>query len=171
MINQAGNNQCRSGIEYPDFRRPFHGMGFSCRSGQCADAWHVEADCEDEGESLRLHRMNDALSELVKEVWKRKEEAETGMLRYFTVRLLHELTALPCESESNLYFIRSQLAIVKEAEAIILQDLSRRITARELAERFGITRGNLPGYLPRSMAFPHWNFEGCQSRLRLYTAG
>lgn len=96
---------------------------------------------------LYLHRMNDTLYELVKEMWKIKEEAELGMLRYFTVRLLHELTALPCESESDLYFTRSQLAIVREAEAIILQDLSKRITARELAERFGISESSFKLYV------------------------
>ena len=35
------------------------------------------------------------------------------------------------------YFTRSQIAIVKDVEQFILSDLSRRVTAKEMAERFG----------------------------------
>ena len=105
----------------------------------------LETFCKKSG--LYLHRMNDPLYELVKEAWKTKEEAEIGQLRYLTVRLLHELTAMPCESESDLYFTRSQLAIVKEAEALIMEDLSKRITAKELADRFGISESSFKLYV------------------------
>lgn len=80
-------------------------------------------------------------------MWDRKEEAEPGELRYFTVRLLHELMAMPCETESETYFMRSQIAIVREAEALIMQDLSRRITAKEMAERFGISESSFKLYV------------------------
>ena len=96
---------------------------------------------------LYLHRMNDAVLELVKKVWDMKEEPELGMLRYFSVRLLHELMEMPCESEINTYFTRSQIAIVKEAETLILQDLSRRITAKEMADRFGISESSFKLYV------------------------
>ena len=69
------------------------------------------------------------------------------MLRYFSVRLLHELMEMPCESEINTYFTRSQIAIVKEAETLILQDLSRRITAKEMADRFGISESSFKLYV------------------------
>jgi len=90
--------------------------------------------CEKNG--IYLHRMNDALLALVREAWAGKDEPELGMLRYFTVRLLHELLSMPTESEPDIYFTRSQIAIVKDAEALILSDLSKRITAKELADRF-----------------------------------
>ena len=96
---------------------------------------------------LYLHRMNDAVLELVKKVWEMKDEPEMGMLRYFSVRLLHELMAMPCESEINTCFTRSQIAIVKEAETLILQDLSRRITAKEMADRFGISESSFKLYV------------------------
>lgn len=105
----------------------------------------VEIFCRKNG--LYLHRMNDSIMELVKEIWKLKEEPELGILRYFTVRLLHELTDMPYESETEVCFTRSQIAIVKEAEALIMQDLSRRITAKEMADRFGISESSFKLYI------------------------
>ena len=96
---------------------------------------------------LYLHRMNDALFGLVKEAWEGKEEPEFGGLRYRTVRLLHELMDQPKESEPDTYFTRSQIAIVKEAEACILEDLSRRVSAKELADRFGISESSFKFYV------------------------
>ncbi len=65
--------------------------------------------------------------------------SEIGTLRYLVVRLLHELMFLPIESNPDTYFTRSQIAIVKEAEELIFGDLSRRITSKELADRFGVS--------------------------------
>ena len=105
----------------------------------------VEIFCEKEG--LYLHRMSDAIFERVRQVWEMREEPEMGILRYFAVRLLHELMAMPCESEVNTCFTRSQIAIVKEAEALIFQDLSRRIPAKEMADRFGISESSFKLYI------------------------
>mgnify|MGYP002769303009 FL=1 len=101
--------------------------------------------CEKNG--IYLHRMNDALLALVREAWAGKDEPELGMLRYFTVRLLHELLSMPTESEPDIYFTRSQIAIVKDAEALILSDLSKRITAKELADRFGVSESSFKFYV------------------------
>lgn len=114
--------------------------GLGIRAEQIAEVF-----CGKDG--LYLHRMNDALWELVKEVWTIREEAEIGMFRYLAVRLLHELMHMPGESESTACFTRSQIAIVKEAESILLQDLSKRITAREMAERFGISESSFKLYV------------------------
>ena len=54
---------------------------------------------------------------------------------------------MPCESEINTCFTRSQIAIVKEAETLILQDFSRRITAKEMADRFGISESSFKLYV------------------------
>lgn len=54
---------------------------------------------------------------------------------------------MPCESEANTCFTRSQIAVVKEAEAVILQDLFRRITAKEMADRFGISESSFKLYV------------------------
>lgn len=109
----------------------------------------VEIFCENGGRNngIYLHRMSDPMEELVKEVWGMKEEPELGMFRYLAVRLLHELMRMPCESESGNYFTRSQIAIVKEAESLIMQDLSRRITAKEMADRFGISESSFKLYV------------------------
>lgn len=82
------------------------------------------------------------VTSLVKETWTSKEDLEIGSLRFLTVRLLHELMNMPAESEPDTYFTRSQIAIVKEAEALILSNLTRRITDKELAERFGVSESS-----------------------------
>ena len=98
-------------------------------------------------DGLYLHRMSDSLLALVKTAWEARDDPEPGLLRYLTVRLLHELMAMPCESEPDAYFTRSQIAIVREAETLILSDLSRRITAREMADRFGISESSFKFYV------------------------
>ena len=102
---------------------------------------------------LYLHRMDDTLYTLVKDAWEEKDEfkegneMDLGLLRYISVRLLHELTAMPCKSEAESYFTRSQIAIVREAETLILNDLTRRIPAKEMAERFGISESSFKFYV------------------------
>lgn len=54
---------------------------------------------------------------------------------------------MPCEDESGTYFTRSQIAIVKEAEALIMDDLTKRITAKEMANRFGISESSFKFYI------------------------
>ncbi len=40
-----------------------------------------------------------------------------------------------------------EIAIVREAESLILEDLSKRFTAKELAERFGISESSFKLYV------------------------
>ena len=61
--------------------------------------------------------------------------------------MLHEVFTMVCERDMDTYFTRSQIAIVKEAESIIMQDLSKRITAKELAERFGVSESSFKLYV------------------------
>ena len=61
--------------------------------------------CSNNG--LYLHRMNESIQELIHNIWENKENPKLGMLRYNTVRLLHELMAMPAKSESGTYFTRS----------------------------------------------------------------
>ena len=109
--------------------------------------------CKKDG--LYLNQMSAELYDSVNKMWKIKEglmkqdfqEKQLGQLRYFMVRLLYELMDMPPESESGIYFSRSQIAIVKEAEALIMQDLSKRITAKEMADRFGISESSFKLYV------------------------
>lgn len=101
--------------------------------------------CGNDG--LYLHRMNDTLLSLTKAAWENREEPELGQLRYLAVRLLHELYAMPKESVPDSFFTRSQIAIVKEAENLILNDLSKRFTAKDLADRFGISESSFKFYV------------------------
>ncbi len=101
--------------------------------------------CEKDG--LYLHRMSDPLFALTEEVWNMRKEPEAGMLRYLAVRLLHETLKMPCESEAGTRYTRSQIAIVKEAESMILDNLARRYTAKEMAEHFGISESSFKLYV------------------------
>lgn len=80
---------------------------------------------------LYIHQMGESLSLLIKKIWDTKNHCEYGQLRYFAVCLLHEIMHLPNKSDTNSFFIRSQIAIVKEAKSIILNDLSKKYTAKE----------------------------------------
>ena len=79
-------------------------------------------------------------------------------MRYLTVRLLHELMNMPAESEPDTYFTRSQIAIVKEVEALILSNLTRRITAKELAERFGVSESSFKFYVKGILGDSYLNY-------------
>lgn len=116
----------------------------------------VEVFCGKNG--LYLHQMNATLSTLVGEAWAGKDDLEIGALRYLTVRLLHELMSMPIESEPDTYFTRSQIAIVKEAETLILNDLSRRITAKELADRFGVSESSFKFYVKGILGDSYLNY-------------
>lgn len=116
----------------------------------------IEQFCSKNG--LYIHRMNASLSELVKRAWESKENPEIGFLRYLMVRLLHELMFMPGESEAELYFTRSQIAIVKEAESLILSDLSKRITAKELADYFGISESSFKFYVKGVLGDSYLNY-------------
>lgn len=98
------------------------------------------------------------VTSLVKETWTSKEDLEIGSLRYLTVRLLHELMNMPAESEPDTYFTRSQIAIVKEAEALILSNRTRRITAKELAERFGVSESSFKFYVKGILGDSYLNY-------------
>ena len=98
------------------------------------------------------------VTSLVKETWTSKEDLEIGSLRYLTVRLLHELMNMPAESEPDTYFTRSQIAIVKEAEALILSNLTRRITAKELAERCGVSESSFKFYVKGILGDSYLNY-------------
>ena len=105
----------------------------------------AETFCGAEG--LYLRRMSETMLALVREAWAGREETEPGQLRYLMVRLLYELMAMPCASEPDTYFTRSQIAIVREAEALILSNLSRRVTAKEMADRFGVSESSFKFYV------------------------
>lgn len=116
----------------------------------------AEVFCGEDG--LYLHQMNDALRVLVTDAWEGKDDPEIGALRYLTVRLLHEIMSMPAESEPDTYFTRSQIAMVKEAEALILGDLTRRITAKELADRFGVSESSFKFYVKGILGDSYLNY-------------
>ena len=127
------------------YKLPFLHMGVSEQHYAIIGTAHIA-----NGYPLFYDAVNEkglCMAGLNREAWAGKDEPELGMLRYFTVRLLHELLSMPTESEPDIYFTRSQIAIVKDAEALILSDLSKRITAKELADRFGVSESSFKFYV------------------------
>ena len=116
----------------------------------------AEVFCGKDG--LYLHQMNDALRALAADAWKGKDDPKIGALRYLTVRLLHEIMSMPAEGEPDTYFTRSQIAMVREAEALILSDLTRRITAKELADRFGVSESSFKFYVKGILGDSYLNY-------------
>lgn len=99
------------------------------------------------GDGLYVHRMDDILFELVQKTWDMKNDPNIGTLRYYMVCMLHELMKMPCVSEFEGGFTRSQIAIVKETESIIMEDFSKKYTAKEMAGRFGISESSFKLYV------------------------
>ena len=66
-------------------------------------------------------------------------------VRYAAVRLLYELLRLPDEADTARCPAR-QVECVREAETLVLQDLSVRRPARELADHFGLSESGFKLY-------------------------
>ena len=60
--------------------------------------------------------------------------------------------------KTDTYFTRSQIAMVKEAETLILSDLTTRITAKELAERFGVSESRFKFYVKGILGDSYLNY-------------
>lgn len=89
--------------------------------------------------------MSDAITAIVDEVWDDAAYAAPGELRYAAVRLLYELLRLPDEADTARCPAR-QVECVREAETLVLQDLSVRRPARELADHFGLSESGFKLY-------------------------
>lgn len=96
---------------------------------------------------IYFRQMDDPLSGLVEKIWASREDLDAPYLRYAAAQLLHTIMTYSPNSERETYFTKSQIAIVREAEAIILSDLSKRIPAREMAARFGISESSFKLYI------------------------
>ncbi|WP_287617736.1 hypothetical protein [Ruminococcus sp.] len=60
--------------------------------------------------------------------------------------------------KTDNYFTLSQIAMVKEAETLILSDLTTRITAKELAERFGVSESRFKFYVKGILGDSYLNY-------------
>ena len=89
--------------------------------------------------------MSDAITAIVDEVWDDAAYAAPGELRYAAVRLLYELLRLPDEADTARCPAR-QVECVREAETLVLQDLSVRRPARDLADHFGLSESGFKLY-------------------------
>lgn len=60
--------------------------------------------------------------------------------------------------KTDTYFTRSQIAMVKETEMLILSDLTTRITAKELAERFSVSESSFKFYVKGILGDSYLNY-------------
>ena len=92
--------------------------------------------------------MGDELAALVDELWREFDVsgyASPGELRYAVVRLLYMLLQLPY-ADQMAWYPRAQVDLVRDAETLMLADLSVRHTARELAVQFGVSESSFKAY-------------------------
>lgn len=69
--------------------------------------------------------------------------------------------------KTDTYFTRSQIAMAKEAETLILIDLKTRITAKELAERFSVSESSFKFYVKGILGDSYLN---CSRKKRMEKA-
>ena len=102
--------------------------------------------CQKNG-GLYITVANEEMMALVQSIWEMKEDPDIPMIRFLLVSLFHKIMLLPEKSENETFFTRSQIAIVKEAERIILSDLSKKHSAKEMAEYFGVSESSFKLYV------------------------
>ena len=90
--------------------------------------------------------MSDEINAILDELWGDADYATPGEMRYTVVRLLYELLRLPDEAESAARCPARQVELVRATETLVLQDLSQRRPARELAAQFGLSESGFKLY-------------------------
>ncbi len=96
---------------------------------------------------LYLNTIHADMIEDVQSIWNLKDDMNQGMVRFYATSLFHKMLTLPKISQRQLLFTRSQIAIVEEAEKRILSDLSKKHTAKELADSFGVSESSFKLYV------------------------
>lgn len=76
-------------------------------------------------------------------LWKKHRTAPIGQIRLLTASLVHEFLALPEKVAKNLLLNHSQINPIKYCEKLLCQDLSCRITLKELAARTNISESTI----------------------------
>ena len=102
--------------------------------------------CEKNG-GLYIAAITEEMMPYISSIWEMRDDPDIPMIRFYLVSLFHKILTLPEKSEKETFFTRSQIAIVKEAERIILSDLSKKHSARELAEYFGVSESSFKLYV------------------------
>ena len=102
--------------------------------------------CENNG-GLYIASLSDDMMPDIRSIWEMRDDPDLPMIRYLLVSLFHKILKLPEKSENEAFFTRSQIAIVKEAEKIILSDLSKKHSAKEMAEYFGVSESSFKLYV------------------------
>ena len=99
------------------------------------------------GEKLYLAQTPVAVQRILTQLWELRDTEDVGQIKLLAAWLLLELERQPYVPRPCIrYFTMSQVAIAREVQAILLSDLSRNHTARELAERFQIGETSLKNY-------------------------
>lgn len=100
--------------------------------------------CKETG--VYLQETNEDINSTIKSLWDIKEAGDVGKYRFYMLQLLYEFLELSPVSVLTTFFTRGQIGIIKKAEKIALEDLSKRYTAKEFAEMFGISESSFKLY-------------------------
>ena len=96
-----------------------------------------------------LAATTDEMNALVATVYGKLRDADTAPaeLKYYAIRLIYELMIMGHIKANPLTFVtRGQREIATEVEKLITEDLSKRYSVSELAERYGISDSTLKKY-------------------------
>ena len=101
--------------------------------------------CDKNG--VYLATSNEEIKKDIRSIWDMRDEPDIPALRFYLASILRKVMSLPQKSETDAFFTRSQIAIIKEAEHIILSDLSKKHTAKEMADYFGVSESSFKLYI------------------------
>ncbi|MCR5666951.1 MAG: AraC family transcriptional regulator [Eubacterium sp.] len=105
----------------------------------------IESFCEKNG--LYINKMSEEIKEHILAIWEMRAKPDVPTLRFLVATIFHDLFRLPKRSENDTFYTKAQIAIVREAESMILNDLSKKYTAKEMAEHFRISESSFKSYI------------------------
>lgn len=86
------------------------------------------------------------LETILRQLWALRKNDDIGKLRLLAALLLRELMGLPTNGARMSLLSKTQLTIVDACRSILCEDLSKRITLKQLANRFQLNENSLKSY-------------------------
>lgn len=148
-----GTQQAQKDFYYPgahyDGVELYFKLGEISRSGFFAQCGvDIEAICKKFRcrAALYCSRTPKPVLDIARRLWAQSEEDDAGAVRLLAAIMLRRLAAQPYAPEGVEWFTRSQIAIARDGERLLCQDLAQRVTLREAAARFGVSESSFAHY-------------------------
>ena len=92
--------------------------------------------------------MNVKSSQLMKELWEKRNDENLFEMKIFLLRLLNLLSekGVTADNKKRMYLTPTQKQIAESVEAMITENLQKKITASELAKLFSVSETTLKTY-------------------------